>query len=148
MTNDQPMHVQIKVDNEIRMRDVATKIAQIREVNIDPKQVVSEIALFQMTPQNELRGIFNPDLKLSNYNLMGQDLFAGEVLTRAGRDVVKKFYMDHPDFLENHLEAVLKCVTYVSEKGAAGPGNESAQPSAQNLRGAGAVSVGQQSSYL
>ena len=37
MTNDQPMHVQIKVDNEIRMRDVATKIAQIREVNIDPK---------------------------------------------------------------------------------------------------------------
>ena len=40
------MHIQIKVDNEIRMRDVATKITQIREVNIDPKQKDSEIVLF------------------------------------------------------------------------------------------------------
>ena len=46
MTNDQPMHIQIKVDNEIKMKDVATKIAQIREVNIDPKQVLSEVILF------------------------------------------------------------------------------------------------------
>ena len=47
---------------------------------------------------------------------MGQDLFATEVLTRTGRDVVKKFYMDYPEFLKNHEEAVLKCVTYASEK--------------------------------
>ena len=71
MTNDQPMHIQIKVDNEIKLKDVATKIAQIREVNIDPKQVLSEVIMFQMTPNNDIRGIFNPELKLSNYNLMG-----------------------------------------------------------------------------
>ena len=71
MTNDQPMHIQIKVDNEIKMKDVATKIAQIREVNIDPKQVLTEVILFQTTAVNDMRGVFNPDLKLSNYNLMG-----------------------------------------------------------------------------
>ena len=65
------MHIQIKVDNEIKMKDVATKIAQIREVNIDPKQVLTEVILFQTTAVNDIRGVFNPDLKLSNYNLMG-----------------------------------------------------------------------------
>ena len=98
------------------MKDVATKIAQIREVNIDPKQVLSEVILFQTLTNSDIRGIFNPEMKLSNYNLMGQDLFATEVLTRTGRDVVKKFYIDYPDFLKNHEEAVLKCVTYASEK--------------------------------
>ena len=120
------MHIQIKVDNEIKMKDVATKIAQIREVNIDPKQVLTEVILFQTTAVNDIRGIFNPDLKLSNYNLMGQDLLATEVLTRKGRDVIKKFYLDYPDFLTNHSEAVLKCLTYQSEK------NEARPASAQN----------------
>ena len=72
--------------------------------------------MFQMTPNNDMRGIFNPDLKLSNYNLMGQDMFATEVLTRAGKDVVRKFYMDHPEFVRNHEEAVLKALTFASEK--------------------------------
>ena len=43
-------------------------------------------------------------------------MFATEVLTRAGKDVVRKFYMDHPEFIKNHEEAVLKALTFASEK--------------------------------
>ena len=42
---------------------------------------------------------------------------AAEILTRAGREVIKKFYMDHKTFVANHPETVLRCLTYASEKG-------------------------------
>ena len=42
---------------------------------------------------------------------------AAEILTRAGRDTIKRFYMDNTSFVENHQETVLRCLTYASEKG-------------------------------
>jgi len=35
MNNDQPMRVVLKVDNEIKISDLLTKISQIRELNIE-----------------------------------------------------------------------------------------------------------------
>ena len=64
-----------------------------------------------------MRGIMNPDYKLSQYVTMGTDLLAQEVLTRPGREVIKKFYLDHKQFISNHPETVLKCLTFASEKG-------------------------------
>ena len=42
---------------------------------------------------------------------------AAEVLTRPGRETIKKFYMDNMAFLQNHPSALLRCLTYASEKG-------------------------------
>ena len=42
---------------------------------------------------------------------------AAEILTRTGRNKIKKFYIDNPEFTDNHPEAVLKSLTYASEKG-------------------------------
>ena len=42
---------------------------------------------------------------------------AVEILTRAGRDTIKRFYMDNTAFVQNHQETVLRCLTYSSEKG-------------------------------
>ena len=117
MNNDQPMHIRLKVENEIKIKDLMVKIAQIREVNIEVKSGNSELVLFQMNQQGSLRGFFNPELKLSNYQFMGQDLMAAEILTRTGRNKIKKFYIDNPEFTDNHPEAVLKSLTYASEKG-------------------------------
>lgn len=46
MTNDQPIHIHLKVENDIRIRDLITKISQIREVNIDQTQLKTEIVVF------------------------------------------------------------------------------------------------------
>ena len=77
----------------------------------------TELVVFQMTNRNNLRGIMNPDMKLSHYNLQGQDLMAAEILTRVGRETIKKFYMDNKSFVQNHPQALLRCLTYASEKG-------------------------------
>ena len=65
------MHIRLKVENEIKIKDLMVKIAQIREVNIEVKSGNSELVLFQMNQHGSLRGFFNPELKLSNYQLMG-----------------------------------------------------------------------------
>ena len=59
----------------------------------------------------------NPEMKLSQYNVQGLDLYAAEILTRQGRETIKKFYMDNKTFVQNHPETVLRCLTYASEKG-------------------------------
>jgi len=99
MNNDQPMRVMLKVDNEIKICDLLTKIAQIRELNIELPLVKTEIVLFQVTDKSCLRGIMSPDMKLSHYNTRAVDLMACEILTRAGRDVIKKFYLDNKTFI-------------------------------------------------
>jgi hypothetical protein len=44
--NDQPIRVHIKVDSEIEFKNVMLKVAQIRETNLDWKQVNSETILY------------------------------------------------------------------------------------------------------
>ena len=46
MNNDQPMRIMIKVDNEIKIADLITKIAQIRELNIETPLRKTEIVVF------------------------------------------------------------------------------------------------------
>ena len=40
-----------------------------------------------------------------------------EILTRHGREQVKKFYLDHKEFVRDHPDALLKTLTFASEKG-------------------------------
>ena len=40
------MHLKLKVDNEIKIRELITKIAQIREVNVDSTFVKTELVIF------------------------------------------------------------------------------------------------------
>ena len=61
--------------------------------------------------------MLNPEAKLSNYQVYGQDIFAAEILARPGREIIKKFYMDNPDFIREHPGTVMRCLTYASEKG-------------------------------
>lgn len=117
MNNDQPMRIIIKVDNEIKIKDLATKITQIRELNIETPLVKTELVLYVLSPKATIRGIMNPELKLSQYNVSGEDVMATEVLNRTGREVIKKFYMDNKTFIQNHPETVLRCLTYASERG-------------------------------
>ena len=82
MNNDQPMHIMIKVDVDIKISDLVTKIGQIRELNIEMPSINTEIVIFQMNKENNLRGVMNPAQKLSNYNVHGQDIMAAEILSR------------------------------------------------------------------
>ena len=117
MNNDQPMHIMIKVDVDIKIADLITKIGQIRELNIEMPQISTEIVLFTVGEQRQLGGVLNPEAKLSNYQVYGQDIFAAEILARPGREIIKKFYMDNPDFIREHPGTVMRCLTYASEKG-------------------------------
>jgi hypothetical protein len=40
------------------------------------------------------------DLKLTSYNLMGNEIEAIEVLTKKGRETIVKYYKDNPSYLE------------------------------------------------
>ena len=65
------MHIKLKVENDIKIRDLMMKVAQIREVNIDTNMVKTEIVIFQATQARNMRGLFYPEFKLNNYNTMG-----------------------------------------------------------------------------
>ena len=62
-------------------------------------------------------GLFSPDSKLSQYRIVSLDVFAAEILARPGREIIKKFYMDNPQFLKDHPGTVMRCMTYASERG-------------------------------
>ena len=40
-----------------------------------------------------------------------------EVLTRSGRETIRKFYIDNIEFMGEHPETLLKTLTFASEKG-------------------------------
>ena len=65
------MHVKLKVENDIKIKELIMKIVQIRETNIDINLIKTEIVIFQSSQQKNMRGMFYPDYKLSNYNLLG-----------------------------------------------------------------------------
>jgi hypothetical protein len=76
----------------------------------------TEVVLFQLNKEHSIRGIFNPNSSLSNYNLNGLDVLAIENLTQLGRENIRNFYMANPNFCENHPQALLKSLTYISDK--------------------------------
>ena len=51
MNNDQPMRIMIKVDVDIKIADLITKIGQIRELNIEMPQISTEIVLYTVGDQ-------------------------------------------------------------------------------------------------
>ena len=63
------MRVMIKVDNEIKISDLITKITQIRELNIETPLHKTEVVVFQRTNSNNLSGVMSPERKLSQYNV-------------------------------------------------------------------------------
>ena len=65
------MHIMIKVDVDIKISDLVIKIGQIRELNIEMPSIKTEIVIFQMNVENNLRGVMNPTMKLNNYNVTG-----------------------------------------------------------------------------
>lgn len=86
----------IKVDVDIKIADLIVKIAQIRELNIETPMVKTELVLYEMGEEGAMRSILHPDSKLNLYSTHGNDIFAAEILTRPGKEVIKKFYMDNP----------------------------------------------------
>jgi len=111
------MRVCLKVDNDIKIADLITKISQIRELNIELPMVKTELVLYQVTDRNNIRGLMYPTNKLSQYNTVNVDIFAAEAVTREGRAVIKKFYLDNEMFCANHPETSLRSLMYASEKG-------------------------------
>ena len=67
------------------------QIMEIRDVNIDPHSMVSQLVLYS-TSRGSLRGIFNSEFKLTQYNLLTNEIDAIEVLTKKGREVLKFYY--------------------------------------------------------
>lgn len=58
-----------------------------------------------------IRGVFNPDNRLSNYNLLNNEIEAIEVLNRGGRDAIRDYYRineSHKDLIvTTHLGTLL-----------------------------------------
>ena len=101
LMNDQPIRVHIKVDAEIEFKNLMLKVAQIRETNLDWKQVNSEAVLFTINKvSNTVREILRPEQKLSSLEYMCHEIHCMEVLTRKGKDALRQFYKSNPSFLD------------------------------------------------
>jgi len=62
LMNEQPIKVQVKVESEVDFRHLLLKIAQIRETNLEYKQINTETVIFTLNPvSNTIRQIFRPD---------------------------------------------------------------------------------------
>ena len=57
-----------------------------------------------------VRGVFDPDCKLNQYKLLGNDLYAQEVLTDRGREYIKLMYQRNK-MMENYDAGLLCNVT-------------------------------------
>lgn len=58
-----------------------------------------------------IRGIFNPELRLSNYNLFNNEIEAFEVLNQKGRDTIRDFYRINDSMVEMMKTPHLQCLT-------------------------------------
>jgi len=95
MINDQPIQVMLRVDKDIKISELARQIAEIKEVNVDPISPAVNLVLFSMG-RGQVRGIFNPENILTQYNLLTYEITAIEILTNEGREQVKDFYRKNP----------------------------------------------------
>lgn len=66
----------------------------------------STIVLYS-TNKSTVRGVFNEVSRLNMYNLLTNDIDAIEILTQAGRDLIKNFYTSNPGYLISNPDAHL-----------------------------------------
>ena len=57
-----------------------------------------------------IRGIFNPELRLSNYNLLNNEIEAIEVLNNKVRDTIRDFYRRDENAMEMLKTPHLSCL--------------------------------------
>jgi hypothetical protein len=76
---------------------------------------VSNIVLYSQI-KGIIRGIFNPEYRLTQYNLLTNEIEAIEVLSRKGREVIKDYYRMNESMVEMSKTAHLTCLLGDSEK--------------------------------
>ena len=91
MTNDQPIHISLRVEKDIKIGQLMQLICEVKEVNIEPISRISQLCLYSQT-KGTIRGIFNPEYRLTQYNLLTNEVEAIELLTRKGREVIANHY--------------------------------------------------------
>jgi hypothetical protein len=63
-----------------------------------------------------IRGIFNPENRLSNYNLFNNEIEAIEVLNKRGREAIRDFYRFNESMLEMMKTPHLKSLLTITDK--------------------------------
>lgn len=79
LTNDQPIHICLKVDKRILIQELKQKIVSIKEVNIIPAswqgKPFIDLLLYQLdNTAKTVRGLFEPVNKLTNYKMSTNEL--------------------------------------------------------------------------
>ena len=91
-------------------------IMEIKDVNIDSNSLGSQLVLYSSS-KGVIRGIFNSEFKLTQYNLLTNEIEAIEVLNRKGREQIQKFYNDNPQYMSLNPNSLLTSLkTNDSEK--------------------------------
>lgn len=81
------------------IRSLIKKILQIRETNLDAAQVKTQVVIYCVNPKTKfVRCVYNNDDKLTELDLISSEIHCQEVLTRKGKDLIRNYYKDHPDF--------------------------------------------------
>ena len=95
LTNDQPIHICLKVEKSILVKDLIAAIIGIKEVNIDPNyfyQMGFQDLVLYSKSLGTVRGVFDPNNKLTNYKLITNEIHAQEVITNKGKQFIRIRY--------------------------------------------------------
>jgi hypothetical protein len=91
------------------------EICEVKDVNIDLSTRCSNLILFSQI-KGIIRGIFNPDNRLTNYNLLNNEIEAIEVLNSRGRDHIRELYRTNDNLADMMKVPHLTCLLGQSEK--------------------------------
>ena len=113
LTNDQPIHIALRVDKDVKIATLIQMVSEVKDVNISATSQTSQLVLYSQT-KGVIRGIFNHEYRLTQYNLLTNEVEAIEVLTKKGRDLIRDNYRMNEHLLEGC--AHLTCLLGDSEK--------------------------------
>lgn len=117
MTNDQPLRIHLKVDQDTQVKDMIKKISMLRECNLDATLTKTNLVFFSLDPKTRfVRTIFHQDDKISEVDLITAEIHCQEIMCHKGRDIIKKFYAENPDFLSVFPDSHMKTLTFKSCK--------------------------------
>lgn len=76
------------------------KIYAIRECNLDQTMVKTMLVLFSINPKTRtIRTIFRSEDKLTEVDLISSEIHCHEMITKKGKDLIRRYYQEHQGFL-------------------------------------------------
>lgn len=115
MTNDQPMRIHLRIEQDTNVKDIIKKISMMRECNLDATLTKTSLVIYSVDPKSRtVKTVFSSNDKLNEYDLIAYEIHCHEVICNKGRQIVRNFYKENKDFGPLYPESRLRSLLFPS----------------------------------